>query len=42
MGDRFWYYFTFRLKRHNSFHPADEHPETEVLGVDMAPVQPHK
>jgi ubiquinone/menaquinone biosynthesis C-methylase UbiE len=21
---------------------ADSHPETEVIGVDLAPVQPHK
>jgi hypothetical protein len=26
----------------NSHHAADAHPETEVLGVDLAPVQPHK
>jgi hypothetical protein len=23
-------------------YPADAHPETEVLGVDLVPVQPHK
>jgi hypothetical protein len=25
-----------------STHPADAHPEAEVIGIDLAPVQPHK
>jgi hypothetical protein len=33
---------TFYLTYSNSHHSADEHPETEVIGVDMAPVQPNK
>ena len=34
--------FSVRIARTNSDYIADAHPETEVLGVDLAPVQPHK
>jgi hypothetical protein len=43
MGYRLWYDLrSFRATPSLTESPADAHPEAEVLGVDLVPVQPHK